>query len=101
MYDIKCPYCDAELEVCHDDGEGYAEDELHEMECNECDKSFVFTTSISFSYHPEKADCLNGKDHNFKKTHTIPRKYTKMECTMCGERREPTKEELDEILNND
>tara|TARA_B100000378_G_scaffold70854_1_gene54080 strand:+ start:12062 stop:12364 length:303 start_codon:yes stop_codon:yes gene_type:complete len=98
MNDINCPYCDAELEVCHDDGEGYSEDELHQMNCSNCDKDFVFTTTIMFSYHPEKADCLNGSGHNFKRTHTVPRRYTKMECTMCGERRDPTNKELQEIL---
>lgn len=35
------------------------------MECQHCEKSFVFHTSISFSYHAEKADCLNGSPHQF------------------------------------
>ena len=63
MSDLECPYCGAENEVCHDDGAGYAEDEAHEMECGECEKSFTFQTHISFSYHPEKADCLNDGNH--------------------------------------
>ncbi len=25
MKDINCPYCDAELDICHDDGFGYEE----------------------------------------------------------------------------
>jgi hypothetical protein len=31
MNDIECPYCDAENEVCHDDGYGYEEGKAHEM----------------------------------------------------------------------
>lgn len=64
--DIECPYCDAELDICHDDGFGYDEDTLHEMECDECGKNFVFSTMVSFNYFPQKADCLNGSSHNFR-----------------------------------
>ena len=27
MYDVECPYCGAEIEINHDDGYGYEEDE--------------------------------------------------------------------------
>ena len=62
--DLECPYCGEGQEVCHDDGAGYAEDESHEMQCSDCDKYFTFQTHISFSYFPEKADCLNDAPHN-------------------------------------
>lgn len=65
MYDLECPYCDAQLDVCHDDGFGYEEGKPHEMDCSECGKNFVFHTSIHFHYSPEKADCLNGSPHAF------------------------------------
>ena len=65
MSDLYCPYCDEWLEICHDDGFGYDEDRAHEMYCSSCHKNFVFHTSISFNYYPEKADCLNGEPHNF------------------------------------
>ena len=97
MYDLECPYCKAELDVCHDDGEGYAEDELHEMQCRECEKSFVFNTSISFYYSPKKADCLNDGKHVFKQTSTFPKECTRMACTMCNEERQPTPEEWKKI----
>ena len=42
MNDIDCPYCDAELDICHDDGFGYAEGVKHQMECDKCNKTFVF-----------------------------------------------------------
>lgn len=62
-HDLNCPYCDAELDINHDDGFGYEEGKKHEMQCYSCDKNFVFETSISFYYEPEKADCLNGEPH--------------------------------------
>lgn len=65
MSDIECPYCDAEQEICHDDGYGYEEGRLFEQECSECERTYTFTTSISFYYDAYKADCLNGSDHVF------------------------------------
>ena len=100
MKDINCPYCDFAQDINHDDGYGYEEGVFFEYECNNCGKTFVFTTSISFNYEVDKADCLNGSPHDFKPTYTYPIEYTKMECSMCGERREPTKEEMDGICKN-
>lgn len=63
MTDVECPYCDAEQEICHDDGYGYEEGRLFEQQCSECEKVFTFTTSISFYYDAYQADCLNGDEH--------------------------------------
>lgn len=94
MSDVKCPYCKAERDVCHDDGYGYDEGVFHEIECGKCDKKFVFQTTITFDYEATKADCLNGSPHNFKMTKTWPKRYTEMECADCGKRRKPTAEEF-------
>lgn len=91
--DIECPYCEQELDINHDDGFGYEEGVKHQMECPHCEKSFVFETSISFYYEPEKADCLNDGKHNYKMTTTAPKEFSQMECTMCGDRRELTDNE--------
>ncbi len=100
MSDIKCPYCDHEQEVCHDDGENIGEGETHQMECYECEKTFVFNTSISFFYEPAKADCLNGKDHKFKAIVTYPKELTKMRCIDCDEIRACTEDEMTVVLAN-
>lgn len=94
---INCPYCEAEVEINHDDGRGYEEDVKHQQECNNCNKTFVFNTIISFDYEPYKADCLNGGEHDFEPTHTFPIEFTKMECIDCGEQRKPTEEEMAEV----
>lgn len=85
MADTECPYCGAEQEINHDDGYGYEEDELHEQQCSECEKQFVYTTAISFHHHASKADCLNGSPHDYKKTSTYPPEYAKLRCSMCGD----------------
>tara|TARA_A100000171_G_scaffold26634_1_gene24837 strand:- start:259 stop:546 length:288 start_codon:yes stop_codon:yes gene_type:complete len=85
MSDLECPYCGADVEINHDDGFGYSEDELHEQLCWRCDKAFVFTTSIHFHYSPQKADCLNGGAHKYERTKTYPPKYAKLECRDCGD----------------
>ena len=95
MSDINCPYCDAGQEINHDDGYGYEEDEVHQQQCGKCDKYFTFTTSISYYYEAEKADCLNDGEHDYNPTITNPKEYTKMRCTMCDEERWPTQEEKD------
>lgn len=99
MYsDVECPYCGAGQEINHDDGYGYEEDRAHEQECGDCEKTFVYTTSISFSYEAKKADCLNGEHHRFRPTCTIPKIYTQMECKDCDERRPLTELEWFDFL---
>lgn len=95
MSDMNCPYCDAEVEVCHDDGFGYSEDAAHEQQCPACEKNFVFYTSISFSYSPRKADCLNDGQHRLKLSSTYPREYSKMRCLSCDYERQATSDELE------
>lgn len=85
MYDVNCPYCDADLEICHDDGYGYEEDRVHEQECPECDKTFAYTTSTSFHYEVNKADCLNGADHAWEPMKIYPKHWPDAKrCADCG-----------------
>lgn len=93
MKDAKCPYCGKEVEINHDDGYGFEEDELHQQECEHCDKIFTFTTYISFSYRTYIADCLNGGDHVFKKTITLPPEAARLRCKNCGEERPISQQE--------
>ena len=99
MKDINCPYCNAEQNINHDDGRGYGDEEIHQQQCDECNKYFTFTTSISYYYEAEKADCLNDGEHDFQPTNTHPKEYTRMECSMCGESRTPTEDEMKKILS--
>jgi len=95
--DLQCPYCENDLDICHDDGFGYEEGVKHQMECPHCENTFVFETSISFYYEAEKADCLNVGAHDWKLTTTSPKEFSQMYCTMCDEHRELTNEERNQL----
>lgn len=88
--DIQCPYCGVDQKINPVDGMGYAEDEIHQQECGDCGKMFVFTTSISYYYDADKADCLNeGGKHTFNANCKYPNVYfDKMDivCSQCGKR---------------
>jgi len=98
MNDVNCPYCNAEIEICHDDGFGYDEGILHEYECNACDNYFVFTTDIIIKHYAKKADCLNDGNHIYEETKTYPKRYSKLRCKTCGDEKPLPKERLEEIL---
>ena len=83
MPDIECPYCDAGQNINHDDGFGFEEGVWHEMECSECEKNFVFETSISLHYDAKIADCLNGSPHDLRDTKMPDGKVIVTRCTVC------------------
>lgn len=91
---VRCPYCDAKQEICHDDGCGYSEDQKHQQECVECDKLFIFETTIVLSYEASKADCLNGGRHDWQPTFTVPIERTRGYCTICHEERPATPHDM-------
>ena len=92
-----CPYCGEPQEINHDDGYGYDENGIHHQQCGDCDKYFTFQTCIHFSYDLAQADCLNGGEHKFKASFTVPIEYTRMECVQCGEIRNPTTKEMADV----
>ena len=93
MEDVECPYCNDWIEIDHDDGYGYEENELHQQDCAHCGKTFTYNTTISFSYDAYPAPCLNGEDHNWKERVTYPKEFTRMICSTCEDERQPTEEE--------
>lgn len=89
MNDAECPYCGAGVEINHDDGRGYAEDKCHEQECWKCEKTFVFTAAIHFTYTAAKADCLNGGEHRYELTKTYPPEAARLRCRDCDKETRP------------
>jgi len=87
MSDINCPYCNAELEICHDDGYGYSEEEIYDQECSYCGKIFTFTTTIYVYHEAKQAPCQNGEEHNLKSIKGYPEEFYigKQRCVWCGE----------------
>jgi hypothetical protein len=92
--DVECPYCGAEVEIDHDDGYGYAEDETHHQQCHECLKTFVYTTAVIFHHSAEQADCLNDGEHQYEKTRTHPINFARLRCKTCGDEKLLTPESL-------
>jgi hypothetical protein len=84
--DVQCPYCDANQEICHDDGYGYEEDRIHQQECD-CGKTFAYTTSISFYYESFLAPCMNGGEHKWEKIVGVQKEFfkDKYRCEYCEE----------------
>ena len=89
----KCPYCKELVEINHDDGYGYSEGQTYQQECDNCEKTFVYETVVTFDYYLDKAECLNGSDHEYQLVHTAPKEFSKMACIHCDERREMTEDE--------
>lgn len=81
MSEVTCPYCQHEQEINHDDGYGYDEGSTHEQDCYECEKTFKFTTCISFDY---EIFC-NNEDHELFAPFPIDHpSYTR--CSKCDYR---------------
>ena len=82
--DVECPYCGADVEINHDDGYGYEEDQTHHQTCWRCDKTFAYSTMIVMHYSASKADCLNGAEHQYERTKTFPPEFARLRCKDCG-----------------
>lgn len=100
MKDLQCPYCNHDIDLRLDDGFGYDEDVKWQYECPSCEKSFYFTTTISISHEAFPAPCIDSGEHNFEMTWTIPRKYSRLRCAVCGSEKAATREEIEAIYPN-
>jgi len=60
-------------------------DVQYEHECEHCEKNFVYTIDYDPCYSEEKADCLNGGEHNYEKICGYPVELfeNKRRCSMC------------------
>ena len=47
--DIKCPHCGLDQDICHDDGQGYDDNDYNEQECL-CGKTITFSVAILYLY---------------------------------------------------
>jgi hypothetical protein len=85
MYKEDCPECGVPQEIDHDDGYGYEEDEIYEQECNDCGKTFVYTTTYIMFHTVEKAPCQNGGKHKMEPVTHAPRHWPDwVRCKFCG-----------------
>ena len=94
--EIVCPYCGAENGIPDEHSD---EGELVEMECRECEKEFVYQCNYSVDYSSQKAPCLNGGEHSWKKMVGAPRKYfeNKYRCEYCNKEKKFNDEEIKKL----
>lgn len=88
MYnEITCPYCDFGYDLCHDDGAFYHDGESEKEQCPKCEKYFMVTSHLSWDFSSEKADCLNGSEHDWQPQSGYPREFFfgRFTCSQCEE----------------
>jgi len=81
MTDDKCPYCNADVEICHDGGVCMDDGQRYEQQCDWCKKSFIYRPEVVVSHKIWRADCLNGGKHDYKKRSIQFDIYV---CEVCG-----------------
>lgn len=90
-----CPYCGHEQEDYWE--LDHSEDAQNEVECVNCENSFIAVPSIIVNWTSHQAPCLNGSPHEYKPTHTYPKEFMKMRCEFCSDERNPTEQEWERI----
>lgn len=99
--DVDCPYCESPQEIDTGDSSVYSEGDVHSQQCRNCEKYYVFATAIHVTYDAEKADCLNGSEHDFKETVTYPKRFRKMRCSTCDFEKNLSTERLRALIAED
>jgi DNA-directed RNA polymerase subunit RPC12/RpoP len=80
---IECPYCGHEYQ--YDGDYGFEQDESWEEECPKCEKTFMLTGWYVAEFRSDKADCLNGGEHDMQPVKAFPKFWPNwVRCSMCG-----------------
>lgn len=75
--ELVCPYCGYEKT----DSWEYHEDEGG-VDCDECDKSYLYTRVVTVEYITDKCDCINGDGpHSWRKVSGVAWLYY---CPKCN-----------------
>lgn len=85
MDEVQCPYCEKETKIVSRDlCEGFEEDEFYEECCEHCEKNFLYTASLSYSFSAQKAPCENGEPHKWVKIGSTSNYHDNFErCDYC------------------
>ena len=89
MNEIECPYCGYSYDLSHDDGAFYDENNRTKEQCPKCEKYFMVSSSLSWYFSADKANCLNGGQHKWEQIVGAPREYFigRQRCSECDEER--------------
>lgn len=99
---LECPYCEEEIE---DPDDCYEPDVTYDHECPHCGKNFIFTVEYTRDYHADKAPCLNGESHDWRKISGAPRYHfvNRRRCHYCDKEKvlKPGDDDYVEANDND
>lgn len=85
MWKIECPYCGQDANVENEEL-NFDEGAENIIECEECKKRFIATTSISIDFHSVECNCLNDSKHSYKLKGVFgPHDVGVCYCTKCHE----------------
>ncbi|QXO06710.1 hypothetical protein PHAGE_JEFFCO_52 [Acinetobacter phage JeffCo] len=59
MSDLTCPYCEATID--HDRADLWEYENEDEIECPECEKSFILLVEVTYEYTGRRHECQNGE----------------------------------------
>jgi len=101
MNDLNCPYCGGGNKVDCPAGREIEKGGFHQIECDFCDKRFIYHKSISYSYEAYAADCLNGDEHNYREVGVYPNINPRVACSICESTKPLSEERRQEILKEE
>jgi hypothetical protein len=83
---MECPYCEYSFEHEHDDG---SVGDRFEIECPICEKIFQYSIVTICCFDTNKANCLNGGEHDWEPVRGIPSELLVGidRCKICGRKR--------------
>lgn len=94
MNDFNCPYCNQEGEVDWEDSDFFTDSAEIEYECGACERKYVVTTCVSYSYDAECSEHDWGIYQRYLNNPTPEQEvhFKKMEqhawcknCNKCGD----------------
>lgn len=59
MSDLTCPYCEATID--HDRADLWEYENEDEIECPECEKSFILLVEVTYEYTGRRHECQDGE----------------------------------------
>ena len=55
----------------------------YSFKCEVCRMTFVIQVTLTYALSAQKANCLNGGNHDYEETFARPRKHAKLRCKNC------------------
>jgi transcriptional regulator NrdR family protein len=83
-FQLKCPYCDAEVTPSEDCRE---QETNIEKQCDVCERTFLYQIVYMPNYTAWQAPCLNGQAHDYRPIVGAPAEYyrRRRRCFHCAD----------------